>query len=185
MELITLENRNSQKIIKDVVIYPLKVNLDETGGTLVETMRRDWKEIYGLGREFFMQYFSVTPSGFARDEDKWHLHHKQEDRFLVASGEVVVSIADYRKDSETYGLLNLYHMDPVEDLYIVLVPKGTLHGFLAVGSEPAILLNFPTALYDPEDELRTPYEEAKIKTPDGQNFSWDKVREMFPNLNKS
>lgn len=185
MELITLENKDSQKIIKDVLIYPLKVNLDETGGVLVETLRRDWKDIYGEGREFAMQYFSVTPPGLARDEDKWHLHNKQEDRFLISSGEVIVSIADFRKESDTFGLLNLFHMKPIENPYIVLVPKGTLHGFLAVGSEQAVLLNFPTALYNPEDELRVPYKEANIKTTDGQIFTWDKVREKFPNLKKS
>lgn len=185
MELITLENKDSQKIIKDVIVYPLKVNLDETGGILVETLRRDWNNIYGPGREFFMQYFSVTESGLARDEKVWHYHPTtQEDRFLVANGEVVVAVADNREDSETKGLLNLFYIKYDKDPFIVLIPKKTLHGFMVVSDGQATLLNFPTALYNPDEEVRIPHEEANIKTPDGQFFTWDLVREKFPNLKK-
>lgn len=158
--------------------------MDETGGVLVETLRRDWEDFYTPGREFAMQYFSVTDSGLARDEKEWHLHYKQEDRFFVVSGEVVVACADARKDSATFGLLNLFHIKPLIDPYIILIPKGALHGFMVVSNEPGVLLNFPTALYSPDDELRIPYREANVKTPSGELFSWDKVRKQFPNLKK-
>ena len=185
MELITLENKDSQKLIKDLVIHPLRVNLDETGGILVETMRKDWEDVYGVGREFFMQYFSVTDSGLARDEHEWHYHPTvQEDRFLVASGEVVVAVADNRPESETNGVLNLFHIKYDKDPYLVLIPKRTLHGFMVVSDAPATLLNYPTGLYNPEEEGRVPYSEANVKTSDGQLFSWDLVREKFPNLKK-
>jgi len=184
MELITLKNKDSQKLIRDLILYPLKVNQDETGGTLVETLRRDWEGIYGQDRQFHMQYFSVTKGGVARDEKVWHLHYKQEDRFLVASGEVVVAVADFRKESDTFGLLNLFYLKPLDDPFIVLIPKGTLHGFMTVSKKEAVLLNFPTALYNPEDELRIPYREANIKTPEGSLFSWDLVREKFLSLTK-
>jgi len=185
MDLITLENKDSHNLIKDLAIRPLKVNLDETGGILVETLRRDWEDVYGEGREFAMQYFSITPSGLARDEREWHLHQKQEDRFLVVGGEIVVSVADYRKDSETYGELNLFYMQPTVKPYLILIPKGTLHGFMVVGDSDATLLNFPTQVYNPEDELRVPYDQADIKTSDGMPFTWNMVREKFPNLKKT
>jgi len=86
MDLITLENKNNQKLIKDTLLYPLKINIDETGGSLVEILRNDWKNIYGPGREFFMQYYSVTDPGLTRDEKVWHYHLNQEDRFLVVGG---------------------------------------------------------------------------------------------------
>jgi dTDP-4-dehydrorhamnose 3,5-epimerase len=185
MELITLKNKDSQRLIKDLIIRPLKVNIDETGGILVETLRKDWPEIYGPGREFSMQYFSVTDSGLARDENVWHFHPTvQEDRFLVASGEVVVAVADNRDESETKGLLNLFRIKYDEDPFMVLIPKRTLHGFMVVSDGPATLLNFPTGLYNPTEEVRVPYAEAKVTTPDGKTFSWDLVREMFPNLKK-
>ena len=130
-----------------------------------------------------MQYFSVTDSGLARDEKVWHLHPSvQEDRFLVAQGEVVVAVADNRPDSETKGLLNLFYIKFDKDPYIILIPRKTLHGFMVVSGGPATLLNFPTGLYNPAEEERIPYEEADVKTSDGQTFSWNLVREKFPNL---
>ena len=183
MEFITLLNKDKAKLIHDVLLYPLKINKDKSGA-LVETLRTDWQGIYGLGREFAMQYYSVTPPGIARDEDVWHYHPTvQEDRFLVAQGSIVTAVADNREGSPTYGLLNLFYMRADKDPYILLIPKLTLHGFMVVSSQPAVLLNFPTALYNPKEEDRIPYSKAGIKFSDGSIFSWDKVRKEFLKIN--
>ncbi|MEX2013170.1 MAG: dTDP-4-dehydrorhamnose 3,5-epimerase family protein [Candidatus Levyibacteriota bacterium] len=182
MEFITLENKNSQKLIKDIVIHPYKVNQDESG-ILIETLRKDWQDVYGPGREFSMQYYSETPSGLARDEDVWHYHPTlQDDRFSVITGEIVVAVADNRKDSETLGLVNLFRINGRIDPYLLLIPRKTLHGFLVISKEPAVLINFPTGLYNPEEEQRVPYREAQVKLSDGTLFSWDKVRAQFATL---
>lgn len=175
-EPITLKNKDKVKLIYDVLLYPLKINKDESG-VLVETLRRDWKEIYGPDREFAMQYYSITPPGLARDENVWHFHPRvQEDRFLVIQGSIIVAVADNREDSQTKGVLNLFLMKFDEDPYILLIPKRTLHGFMVVSKTPAILLNFPTALYNPKEEGRIPHTEAKVKFPDGSYFSWEEIR---------
>lgn len=181
MEFITLANKDSVNLVKGVLMHSLKVNRDKSG-ILVETLRTDWKEIYGKGREFAMQYFSVTKSAVARDEYVWHLHPQQEDRFLVAQGEIIVAVADSKQGSETFGLLNLFHMKADADPYMLLIPKGTLHGFLVVSNIPSVLLNFPTLLYNSSEEKRISYEKAKIKNSEGDLFAWDQVRSKF-NLN--
>lgn len=178
MELITLDNLDKTRLIEGVLVYPLKVNRDESG-VLIETLRSDWNGIYGKGREFAMQYFSVTNPGVARDEDLWHLHHLQEDRFLAAYGEIVVAIADQRENSSTKGMLNLFYIKAFDKPYIVLIPKGTLHGFLVVSKNEAVLLNFPTALYNPKDELRVHHKDANVNLPNGELFTWNRVREKF------
>lgn len=179
IEFINLENKNGAKLIKDVLLYPLKINKDESG-ILVETLRTDWPGIYGENREFSMQYYSITKSGIARDDNVWHYHPTvQEDRFLVVKGDIVVAVADNRKDSETYGVLNLFHMQSQSSPYILLIPKKTLHGFLVVSKEDGILLNFPTALYNPEEEGRIPYDKAQVKFTDGTFFNWETVRREF------
>lgn len=184
MEFITLVNKNSVNLIKDVLMHPLKVNRDESG-ILVETLRTDSKEIYGRNREFAMQYFSVTDSGIARDEAVWHYHPHQEDRFLVAQGEIMVAVADNRKGSKTFGVLNLFHMEADMDPYLLLIPKEILHGFLVVSRSPAVLLNFPTGLYNLQEEGRIPYDQAQVRMPDNTLFSWDLVRREFPNLSSA
>lgn len=177
MEFITFENKDTTRIVNDVLLYPLKVNRDGSG-ILVETLRKDWRDIYGPSREFAMQYYSVTGPGLARDEDVWHSHPTQEDRFVIVQGDIVVAVADNRKESETYGFLNLFRMQADTDPYILLIPKMTLHGFLVVSKEPAVLLNFPTSLYDPKEEARISFEEAQVKL-NGYLFSWDQVRKFF------
>lgn len=180
MDFITLSNLNKTKLVNDVLVYPLKINKD-TSGILVETLRIDWKGIYGLGREFVMQYYSITENGVARDEDLWHYHPTtQEDRFLVVHGAIVAAVADNREGSSTNGRLNLFYMQADRDPYILLIPKRTLHGFMVVSESPAILLNFPTALYDSKEEGRISHSEVKIKLPNGEFFSWEKVRKEFP-----
>lgn len=181
MDFITLKDKNKNKLIQDVIMYPLKINKD-TSGLLVETLRTDWKEIYGHNREFAMQYYSVTASGVARDENTWHYHKMQEDRFLAAAGAIITAIADNRKGSSTNGLLNLFYMEAYTDPYILLIPKKTLHGFMAVSKPSAMLLNYPTALYNPKDEVRIPHSEANIKMSNGSLFSWDKVRNKLSEL---
>ncbi len=182
MDFITLQNKDSKKLIKGVILYPLKVNRDQSG-VLVETLRKDWPDIYGEGREFTMQYYSKTPSGLARDEDAWHYHPTaQEDRFLVVTGEIITAVADNREGSDTFGLLNLFHMKAEDNPYILLIPKRTLHGFMVVSGEDAILLNFPTSIYSPNEEERIPHKEANIKLADGRIFQWDLVRKEFPAL---
>ncbi len=182
MEFITLDNKDSKTIIDGIVMHPLKINKDESG-ILVETLRKDWPVIYGEGREFAMQYYSVTPPGLARDEDVWHCHPTvQEDRFIVISGEIVVAVADTREGSKTNGILNLFHMKSDESPYILLIPKNTLHGFMVVSETPATLLNFPTAVYNPAEELRVAYDKAQVKMEDGALFSWDEVRKKITDL---
>lgn len=178
MDFIALKNKDQKTLIKDLILYPLKINKDASG-SLVETLRTDWPDIYGHGREFAMQYYSKTPSGLARDEEVWHYHPDQEDRFLVVSGEIVAAVADTRKGSETEGLLNLFYMKTDEFPYILLIPKQTLHGYMVVSKDSAILLNFPTRIYDPSEEKRIPHQEANVKLPDGRIFQWDLVRKEF------
>lgn len=181
MDFITLKNKDKNKLINDVLMHPLKINHDASG-LLVETLRTDWKEIYGHGREFTMQYYSLTASGIARDENTWHYHQMQEDRFLVVQGAIVTAVVDNRKESSTNGLLNVFYMDAYTDPYILLIPKNTLHGFLVVSKTPAILLNFPTKIYNSQDEKRMNHSEAKIKFPNDTLFSWELVRNEFKAL---
>ncbi len=181
MDFITLNNKDKNKLIEGIILHPLKINRDASG-ILVETLRSDWEVIYGPGREFAMQYYSITESGIARDEDVWHFHPMgQEDRFLVVQGDIVVAVADNREEVPTNGLLNLFYMQADKDPYMLLIPKKTLHGFMVVSKQPAILLNYPTALYDPKQENRIPYSEAKVSLPNGDLFLWEKVRKEFAN----
>ena len=166
-------------LIDGVVVRRLKVNRDARG-ILVETLRVDWPDLYDpTTRPFAQTYYSVTLPGVARDEDRWHLHHHQDDRFIALAGDLVIAIADPRPKSPTRGMLNLFKLGESngdDGQFEVLVPRETLHGFVVVGDKPAMLVNYPTQLYNPADELRVPFAEADVRLADGTPFSWDLVR---------
>lgn len=165
--------------IHDVLLYPLRVNRDPRG-TLVESLKVSWSGIYDeRERPFAQHYFSTTLPGTARDEDRWHVHEHQEDRFSVILGDIVVAIYDPRDGSPTRGRLNLYRLGESNGdggQFAVVVPKRCYHGFVVVSDKPAVLQNFPTREYDPADEGRVPFAEAGVRLPDGTPFTWDLLR---------
>ena len=168
--------------IEGVLLKPLQVNRDPRG-TLTELLRSDWNDVYDDAMSFAQTYVSVTQPGIARDEDRWHVHERQTDRFVVIAGTIVVAIADARPDSPTRGKLVLALMQAADDApagYMLTVPPRTLHGLMAVGDTPAMLQNFPTRLWDASDEGRVSFEEAGVSLPDGRLFSWDLLREAWP-----
>lgn len=178
MKFITLKNISNFRLIQNVIIHPLKINKDESG-TLVETLRIDWPAVYGKERKFFMQYSSVVPSGVAKDLTSWHYHTYQEDRIVLLQGEIIFAIADNRNNSSTKNRINLFYMTSEINPFMLIVPKKTLHGFVVVSKEKAVIVNFPTALYNSKDNISIPFNEAKICLSNDMPFTWDKIKELF------
>lgn len=166
-------------LIAGVVARHLRVNRDPRG-ILAETLRADWQDCYDpTERPFGQAYYSSTEPWVARDEDRWHVHERQADRFVIPRGDVVVALYDPRDGSPTRGRLNLVRLGESNGdggQYLLLIPPGVLHGFMVVGPGDALLLNYPTRLWDPADEGRVPIVEAGAALPDGRPFSWDLVR---------
>lgn len=178
--LFTLKNRDSYPLVHDVIIHPFKVNRDPRG-TLTEALKTDWSDVFHPEKLPFAQmYFSQTSAGTARDIDRWHYHPGgQQDRFFVIAGNIITAVYDDRNDSPTKGKLNLFYMGETpadEGQYMVVIPQKTHHGFVVVGDKPAVLGNFPTRLYDPNEEKRVLFTEALL--PDGSIFSWEKVKSL-------
>ncbi len=183
-QLFTLKNKDSYPLIHDVTIHPFKVNRDPRG-TLTEALKTDWPDVFDPHNLPFAQmYYSQTLPDTARDVDRWHYHPGgQQDRFFVISGNIVTAVFDDRPNSPTKGTLNLFYMGETsedEGQYMVVIPRKTHHGFVVVGNKSAILGNFPTRLYDPDEEKRVMFNEALL--PDGNQFSWDKVKELAMSL---
>lgn len=163
--------KNISDLIEGVITRELKVHKDQSG-SLVETLRTDWQDVYNKSDlAFAMQYISLTPSSLARDEQKWHVHKFQKDRFICISGRIVTAIFDPRPGSKTEGKLNLFLMGPQkpDEMYMLVIPENTYHGFMVISKAQGFLLNFPTQIYNPDDEGRVT----------NNQFSWQKVRDDF------
>lgn len=149
-------------MIHDVAVRELQVNADERGH-LVEIFRDDWPE---YDPEPAMSYYSLSYPGVVR---AWHRHARgQIDHFACPSGRITVAIYDDRDDSPTNGELDTFIIGE-HNQQLIRIPGDCWHGFKAIGTKPAILLNFPTELYDYDDpdEERLPHDTDQIP------FDWD------------
>jgi len=158
-------------------------------GFLVETLRSDDAAVDGA--RFRMTYSSLTLPGQFRDADRWHVHKVQTDRFVVILGEMILALYDQRPGSSTHGHLDVIRMtgasrDAVASphprdfaSYLVPIPPGVLHCIGNLGTEPFLLQNFPTELYNASDEGRVPF--ASLPIPSlGQPFAWSLVERPAP-----
>ena len=143
--------------IDGVECRDLQVNADERGH-LVEIFRDDW-ELYDPAPE--MSYYSLSYPGIIR---AWHKHVEgQIDHFVCPQGRIKVGIYDDRDDSPTKNELNTFVIGE-HNQQAIRIPGDCWHGFKVVGDEQAMLINFPTKLYDYDDpdEKRIPYNTDKI-----------------------
>ncbi len=178
---VLVRDATASPAVSGVTLRALTVNRDPRG-TLTELLRVDWPDLFNEGMPFAQVYASQTAPGVARDEDRWHVHRHQTDRFYCLAGRIVVAIADPRPDSPTMGAIMLVELGATTDApapLVVSIPPGTLHGFVVTGDGPATLLNFPNRLYDPTDEGRLPFADAGITLPDGTPFTYDAVRTLY------
>lgn len=144
-------------MIHGVETRDLQVNADERGH-LVELYREDW-ELYDPDPA--MSYYSLSYPGVIR---AWHRHTRgQIDHFVCPKGRIKVGIYDDRDESPTQGDLNTFVIGE-HNQKVIRIPGACWHGFKVVGEESALLVNFPTKLYDYDDpdEKRLPYDTDEI-----------------------
>lgn len=136
--------------IKKLTTYP-----DERGA-LTEIVRNDDPFFVKFGQ----CYVSISYPGVIR---AWHYHKKQTDYFCCIKGMIKVPLYDGREGSATHGEINEFFIGD-QNLAVVKIPIGVMHGFKVVGDEPAYLLNFPTEPYrrDDPDEYRVPFDSPEI-----------------------
>ena len=114
--------------------------------------------------KFGQCYVSMNYPGVIR---AWHYHKKQDDFFVVVKGMIKVGLYDLREGSPTQGeAAELYLGD--NNSIMLKIPVGVVHGYKTVGTEPSLLINFPSEVYNPQepDEYRLPWDTDQI------HFDW-------------
>ena len=147
-------------MIDGVKVRQLRPIHDERG-YLMEMLRSDWPEFQKFGQCYITIAYPDVVKG-------WHYHKVQTDNFVVVSGTAKVVCYDNREGSKTRGQVNEFFPGERNPI-LIQIPPLVVHGFKAIGGEPAYLVNVPTELYkyDGPDEYRMPY-----NTPDIP-YQWD------------
>ena len=148
------------KMIDGVVVKDLKQIHDERGW-LMEIMRSDWPEFDRFGQVYITSAYPGVIKA-------WHYHKKQTDHFVCVKGMAKVALYDGREDSPTKGSINEFFIGE-KSPRLIKIPPMVMHGFKAVGHEPAFIVNVPTELYDYKnpDEHRVPHDSKDI------DYDWD------------
>lgn len=142
-------------MIDGVKVKELKVIPDDRG-LLMEMWRSDDPDFEKFGQ----CYVTMVYPGVVK---AWHYHRKQTDHFVCVSGTAKVALHDRREGSPTFGQTDTFVIGWQRQRMIV-IPPNVYHGFTAVGTEPALIVNVPTELYDYEnpDEYRRPFDDPEI-----------------------
>ncbi len=97
--------------------------------------------------------FSVQYPGVVK---AWHRHQRQTDFWVCTLGHLRAGV--HREDDGQSWMIVIGEKRPG----VLIIPAGLWHGAATVGAEPAGLLYYVTATYEP-------------KNPDEQRRAWDSV----------
>jgi dTDP-4-dehydrorhamnose 3,5-epimerase len=123
------------------------------------SFRELWRAASFPDRDFVQANLSSSAAGVLRG---LHLHRRQDDLWIVASGRVFVALVDVRPPLEGTGPSAVETRELAADDW-VLIPTGVAHGFLAL--DPLDLVYFVTNLYDGSDELGFAWDDPAVAVP--------------------
>ena len=127
--------------ISQVKVQKLRLIPDDRGW-LMELLRTD-REVF---EKFGQAYVTTCYSGVVK---AWHYHKLQTDHFTCVLGVAKLALYDPRDDSPIKGMINEFYIGTSNSI-LVKIPPLVYHGFTAVGNEMAMIINFPTELYNYE-----------------------------------
>ena len=147
---VTADGERLVTLPEGVVLRDLVTHVDDRG-SLCEMIDERWDEVTEPITSAFM--FTVRP-GVTK---AWNLHRDTVDRYAVMMGEVEIVLYDDRDDSPTRGVVTQLFLTELRR-QTLRIPTGVWHALRGLGSRDAMLVNFPTVLYDhaDPDKLRLP-----------------------------
>ena len=114
----------------------------------------------GDAAEFVQANLSTSAAGVLRG---LHLHRRQLDYWVVASGRAFVALVDVRPMLDGSGDRPVVETRELDADETVVIPIGVAHGFLAL--EPLELLYLVTNEYDGSDELGFAWDDPLAAVP--------------------
>lgn len=142
-------------MIDGAVVKQLKVIADERG-YLMEMLRNDDPVFERFGQSYITACYPGVVKG-------WHYHKKQTDHFVCVSGMAKVVLYDSRESSPTHGQVQEFFMGEKNPI-LLKIPPYVMHGFKAIGTETALIINVPTEPYNynEPDEFRVSWDTPEI-----------------------
>ena len=132
-------------MIEGVLITPKKRICDDRG-RIMHIMKSQDENFTQFGEVYISTVYPGVVKG-------WHLHDLMTLNYVVVKGMIKFALYDARKDSPTYG--------QTQDVCIgehnysqVTVPPGVWNGYMGIGTEEALVVNFTDIPHDPNEITR-------------------------------
>ncbi|MCZ4518036.1 dTDP-4-dehydrorhamnose 3,5-epimerase family protein [Rhodococcus ruber] len=113
-------------------------------GSLCEMFNPDWE--WSAKPLTYSYFFTIRP----RMVKGWGVHYSHEDRLFLLSGEVQLVMFDCREDSPTAQKVFEVFLHE-RNRMIINIPEGVYHAIRNIGLVDAVIVNFPTELYTPDN----------------------------------
>lgn len=144
-------------LIDGIAIEPVAVWPDDRG-YFFEVARVGQGPIAGFPVETLQVSATFTTPGAIK---AFHYHVHQTDCWVPSAGMLQVALVDLREQSPTFGAKNTLYVGTLRPWSIV-IPPGVAHGYKVIGTVPAGLIYVTSRWYDPADEGRLPYNDARL-----------------------
>jgi len=145
-------------MIEGVITKELTTHADDRGF---------FRELIRVSDDFFAEGFGQWSHSLMFDGviKAWHFHRIQTDWWYVAGGVLRVGLCDMRPDSPTYKTVMDFLMGDLQAARVLKIPPGVAHGCKTVQG-PVHLFYVTSHVYNPDDEIRLPYDHPEI------DFDW-------------
>ncbi|MEL6201750.1 MAG: dTDP-4-dehydrorhamnose 3,5-epimerase family protein [Pseudomonadota bacterium] len=151
-QIVDTNNNLTRELIDGVVVRHTPTYIDKRG-MVFELLDERWPEYKDAMTYAFL--FTVRP----KIVKGWSMHFEHEDRYCLIKGEMLLVLYDPRPSSPTFGKINEIYFSEHERK-VVNIPIGVWHADLGLGTQDAVVVNFPTMAYryDAPDKIRLPIE---------------------------
>lgn len=131
----------------------LITHLDDRG-YLYEMLRCDDPFFSQFGQAYLSVTYPDVVKGF-------HRHDLQTDHIVCVAGQIkLVLIREWTVEGALVHEVEEHHLSPMTPKMVV-IPPMIWHGWMAVSTEPALIINFSSHLYDkdsPDEDRVDPHE---------------------------
>lgn len=156
VQTVTPVGESVQPLLDGVSLWEIKTHVDERG-SLFELFDERW----GWSKEpLVYSYVCTVRPGITKG---WGFHLEHEDRYAILFGDVEVVLYDERSDSSTKGQVCKVVLSESRR-QLLNIPAQVWHAVRNLGGRDAVLVNFPTKLFQHEnpDKYRLPLNNDRI-----------------------
>jgi dTDP-4-dehydrorhamnose 3,5-epimerase len=153
---VASDGADLQELIEGVELRRARTHADERG-TLTEIFDPRWE----FTDDPLVYAYLVT---LRPDQVRgWVVHVEQNDRLFLYAGVLRVVLYDARRESDTYGRVNVFHLGG-HDRALLAIPAGVYHAVQNVGDGEGAFVNMPSQPYrhDDPDKYRLPLDNDVI-----------------------